>query len=109
MFSEHTRKILLDLGQTAILVFNRIMQQRRDGPGFILYQAIDKLGDPHTMGLKIRLTAQPQLTPVKLLPQLVSPGDFRRARLKMPRKAEFIQNLRTNLINKLYFNHHIVP
>ncbi len=84
MFSEQTRKIILNLAQAAVLVFDGVMQQRRNRPGLVLHQSVNKFGNPGTMGLEIRLSAQAQLAFVKALAQLVSPGDFRRARLKIP-------------------------
>jgi len=71
-------------------------------------QTVNKFCHPGTMGVKIRLSTHPQLTMVQLLSKLVSPGNFRSARLEIPRKMEFVQYLRTSFANKFNFNHSYV-
>src|SRR6056297_2398572 len=58
MFPQQTWEMLLDFFKAFTLVFNSIMKERGNRPGFIFNQTIDKLRNPNTVGIEIRLAAQ---------------------------------------------------
>ena len=93
-----------DFLKTLALVFNGVMQQCRNGPGFLVNQLIYKSAHPGRVRGKIRFPRKACLTGVDLFTPLVSllngfrPGN-KRTHVKL------VRNARTDFVDTLNFNH----
>ena len=55
-FAQGTREKRFDLVESLALIFNGVVKQGGNSPGFFLYQPVDKSRNPGTVRLKIRFT-----------------------------------------------------
>ena len=82
--AELAGEFFLDAFQAFARVFDAVVQQPGDGPGFVAHQVVEEGRHPAAVGLEVGLAAHPFLPGVHLLAPAVGFGDGRRARDEFP-------------------------